>query len=298
MPRAFAGAVLLLTMWGAVPDARPVPAQEQPPAPVAPGTEPTVDQIEQFLAEARITDAKPIGKGVTKPMAAHVDRRHADPRRGVPVDRPRARERALQSGRQEKLFRDYYGYNIAAYRLARLLGYDDLVPVSVEREWRGSKGALTWWVDKKWDEDERLKAGIEPPDRDMWERQVYLARVFTALVEDTDRNLGNQLVTEDFHLWMIDFTRAFRLSSRLDKPDYLRKIDRTLFERLKADPPGDRRRGQAVFECRRNARAARAARGAGRALHPDCCRTRRQVRLLLTPPHRSTPDGAVGLRHT
>ena len=108
------------------------------------------------------------------------------------------------------------------------------MPVSIERVWKGRRGALTWWVDKKWDEDERVKEGAEPPDVPAWERQLYLARAFTALVADTDRNLGNQLVTADFHLWLIDFTRAFRHTMELKTPALLRRIDRRFYDRLKA----------------------------------------------------------------
>jgi hypothetical protein len=194
----------------------------------------TSERMEQFLLRARVVKSRLIGKGVTSPWRLTLsDGTLTHDAAFQSVDREREHVR-FRGGRTEKQFRDYYGYNIAAWKLAQLLGYEDLVPVSVERTWKGSKGALTWWVDKKWDEDERLKEGIEPPDRAAWERQIYLARIFTALVEDTDRNLGNQLVTADFHLWMIDFTRAFRRSTVIDKPAYLRKIDRQLFERLKA----------------------------------------------------------------
>jgi hypothetical protein len=214
------------------PTAAGAPVQVAPSAAAAETLSP--EQIERFLTTADIKGGRLIGKGVTSPWRLTLsDGSITHDAAFQSVDRERENVR-FKGGREEKLFRDYYGYNIAAYRLARALGYDDLVPVSVERTWRGSKGALTWWVDKKWDEDERLKAKVEPPDRDAWERQIYLARVFTALVEDTDRNLGNQLVTEDFHLWMIDFTRAFRRSNTIDKPDYLRKIDRRLYERMKA----------------------------------------------------------------
>ncbi len=182
----------------------------------------------------------------------------------------------FKSGREELNFRDYYGYNIAAYRLARVLGYDDLVPVSIERRWRGQPGAVTWWVDKKWDEDERLKANIAPPDQTEWEKQVYTARVFTALVQDSDRNLGNQLVTEDFHIWLIDFTRAFRRDRELDTPGIMRRIDRKLFERLKT---------------RSGSRASRRAQGV--------CRTRRTswrfsrvVRPSSSTSRRSSPNAA------
>jgi hypothetical protein len=195
---------------------------------------PTPEAREAFLLSAKVVASKEIGKGVTKPWRLTLE---AGPTRQdaafQDVDR-RKDEARFRSGRLERDFRDFYGYNIAAYRLARLLGYDDLVPASVERHWKGKRGAVTWWVDKKWDEDERVKAGIDPPDLADWERQLYLARAFTALVDDSDRNLGNLLVTSDFHLWLIDFTRAFRFGVQLKSPALLRRIDRRFYERLKA----------------------------------------------------------------
>lgn len=208
--------------------AQPEAAAGQADAAIAP------DRIERFLADAQIIDARPIGKGVTSPWRLTLsDGTLTHDAAFQSVNRERENVK-FSGGREEKLFKDYYGYNIAAYKLARLMGQDDLVPVTVERTWKGTKGALTWWIHKKWDEDERLKAGAQPTDRAAWELQVYRARVFTALVEDTDRNLGNQLVTADFHLWMIDFTRAFRRAASLQHPEILRKIDRQLFERLRA----------------------------------------------------------------
>lgn len=199
----------------------------------------TADQIEDFLRTAKIVKAVPIGKGVTRPWRLTLsDGTTTHDAAFQAVDRRREHVR-FQNGRHERLFRDFYGYNVAAYRLARLLGHDDLVPVTIERSWKSKPGALSWWVPKKWDEDERLKAGVRPPDLPAWERQLYRARVFTALVEDTDRNLGNQLVTESFHLWLIDFTRAFRLSPTVAATGPLRRIDRVLFDRLRTLAPRD-----------------------------------------------------------
>jgi hypothetical protein len=194
----------------------------------------TPEAREAFLEKAAVVDARQLGKGVTKPWRLTL--RQGDVVQDAAFQDIDAHkdEVRFRSGRSERDFRDFYGYNIAAYRLARLLGYDDLVPVSVERVWKGRRGALTWWVAKKWDEDERVKEGAEPPDQPAWERQLYLARAFTALVADTDRNLGNQLVTADFHLWLIDFTRAFRHTMELKSPTLLRRVDRRFYDRLKA----------------------------------------------------------------
>ena len=194
----------------------------------------TAEQQEVFLAKANVVNAKQLGKGVTNPWRLTLERdgvRHDAAFQAV----DRAKDEVnFKSGRTERDFRDFYGYNIAAYRLARLLGYDDLVPATVERVWKGKRGALTWWVNKKWDEDERQKAGVTPTDLASWERQMYLARAFTQLLDDRDRNLGNQLVTEDFRLWLIDFTRAFRYTPGVRNPTLLRRIDRRFFDQLKA----------------------------------------------------------------
>jgi hypothetical protein len=192
------------------------------------------DRIERFLAEAEVVKATPIGKGITKPWRLTLkDEELTHDAAFQSVNRAEEKIR-FRSGKEERKFRDYYGYNIAAYRLARLLGYDDLVPVAVERRWRGNTGALVWWIDAKWDEEARLKSGVAPPNKLAWENQIYLARVFTTLIEDTDRNLGNQLVTEDYHLWLIDFTRAFRTSRTLAKSATLRRCERRMFDRLQA----------------------------------------------------------------
>ena len=194
----------------------------------------TPEAREAFLEKADVVSAKQLGKGVTKPWRLTLKQGEVIHDAAFQDIDAHKEEVRFRSGRSERDFRDFYGYNIAAYRLARLLGYDDLVPVSIERVWKGRRGALTWWVDKKWDEDERVKEGALPPDVPAWERQLYLARAFTALVADTDRNLGNQLVTADFHLWLIDFTRAFRLNREPKSTAPLRRIERRFYARLKA----------------------------------------------------------------
>ena len=90
--------------------------------------------------------------------------------------------------RTELMFADSYHFNIAAYRLARLLGLEDMVPVSVERRWRGRAGALTWWIDTAWDESERKAGQLRPPDIPAWSTQLYRMVVFSQLIYDTDRN--------------------------------------------------------------------------------------------------------------
>jgi hypothetical protein len=63
---------------------------------------------------------------------------------------------------------------------------------------------------------------------------MYKIRVFDQLVYDTDPNLTNILIGQDWKLWRIDFSRAFRRSDQLQSPRELLRCDRQLFEKLKA----------------------------------------------------------------
>jgi hypothetical protein len=50
---------------------------------------------------------------------------------------------------------------------------------------------------------------------------------------DTDPNLTNLLITKDWQLWIIDFTRAFRLYKELRDPKDLVQCDRRLLTKLR-----------------------------------------------------------------
>lgn len=130
-------------------------------------------------------------------------------------------------------FRDSYKFNIAAYRLDRMLGLH-MVPVSVERKVGGKAAAVTWWVDDViMMELDRHKKKIPGPDVDAWNNQMYCARVFDELVYDNDPNLGNFLIDKNWKLWMVDKTRAFRLMTNLREPKNLVKCDRALLAALR-----------------------------------------------------------------
>ncbi len=108
----------------------------------------------------------------------------------------------------------------------------DAVPVTIEREWNNKIGSLSWWLDDSMTEGERIKAELSPPRMLDWTRAIYRVRVFNNLVYDSDRNLGNMLIA-DWHCWMIDFTRAFRLWEKLPAQSDLNQIDRVLLASLR-----------------------------------------------------------------
>ena len=131
------------------------------------------------------------------------------------------------------LWTSAYHFNIAAHEIANLLGIGDMLPVCVERKWRGQSGSLCWWLPAKMDEASRKQDNIQPPDSNAWNQQVNKMWVFSDLVYDTDRNQTNMLITEDWKLYMIDFSRAFRYSSELLEPGHLTMCGRQFLEALR-----------------------------------------------------------------
>jgi hypothetical protein len=190
-------------------------------------------EIEQFLLTAPVVASKQSKKGITLPFRLTLsDGKRTHDASFQSIDEHKL-EQKLSSG-TEFNFVDSYKYNIAAYRLAELLGMDDIVPVSVERKWQGRLGSMTWWLPAQMDEGERRQKHVSPPDPDAWNKQMHKIRVFDQLVYDTDPNMTNVLITADWKLWRIDFSRAFRLHGRLQEPRDLVRCDRRLFAKLKA----------------------------------------------------------------
>lgn len=192
------------------------------------------DQIKQFLLTAKIIKSKESSIGITHPYRLTLSDgqiTHDASFQGVDVHKPL---QEFSSGKMEMNFVDSYKYNLAAYALAELLGIDDMMPVYVERKWRGMTGSLSWWLPIQMDEAERLKKNIEAPDTDAWNKQMYRIRVFDQLVYDTDPNLTNVLIGTDWKLYRVDFTRGFRAFKTLQRPGDLVQCDRQLLAKLKA----------------------------------------------------------------
>lgn len=196
----------------------------------------TKEQIKHFLLTAKIIASKQSGKGVTHPWRLTLSDgtiTHDASFQGINEFKSTVQ---LANGNTEVNFVDSYKYNIAAYSLAELLGIEDLLPVYVERKWKGDSGSLSWWLPVKMDEADRKQKHIEVPDenKDSWNNQMYRIRVFDQLVYDNDANLTNVLIGGSWQIWRVDFTRAFRLSKDLRSPGDLVRCDRKLLDKLKA----------------------------------------------------------------
>jgi hypothetical protein len=198
----------------------------------------TPEQQRDFLLNAKVVSSRPIGRGVTGSLRltlsdgtfTHDAAFQSVEDRATSEDRRQLRRRA-----GEVNFVDSYKYNIAAYEIARLLGIDEMMPVTVPRRYQGRQGSLTWWVDDVlMDETERDRTDTQPPSPLEFQRQRTTMTVFAELVGDVDRNKGNVIYTKDWRVVMIDFTRGFRLHRTLRLPASLTSIERNLWQRLQA----------------------------------------------------------------
>ncbi len=192
------------------------------------------DQIEHFLLTAKVVGMGHTKKGFTQPNRLTLSDGTITHDASFQAVDEHKRQQEFSTGQSELNFVDSYKYNIAGYRLAELLGLDDMVPVYVERSWEGKVGSLSWWLPVQMDEADRVKKKIPPPDPEAWNKQMYKIRVLDQLIYDTDANFTNVLITPQWKIWRIDFTRAFRLYSTLQEPKDLVRCDRQLLAKLKA----------------------------------------------------------------
>jgi hypothetical protein len=193
----------------------------------------TLDQQEEFLRTAKIVRTRSAPKGVTNTVRATLSDGNITHDASIQTIDERKAQFEGQRGREIN-FRDTYKFNIAAYRLGRLIGLQGMIPPSIERSYQGKRGSFTWWIDDViGDESDRLRRKVVFPPGDSWARQWHIQTVFHQLIYNMDPNQGNTLYDKNYRLWMIDHSRAFRLYTTLPDEKALQRCDRVLLEKLK-----------------------------------------------------------------
>jgi len=98
----------------------------------------------------------------------------------------------------------------------------------VERRVNNDLGAAIMWVDgvRSWESVQAL------PKPATWGFQLARMKMFDDLISNSDRNKGNLIVDDDWHIYLIDHSRAFVTDVKL--PQELQNVDRKLWDRMLA----------------------------------------------------------------
>jgi len=191
----------------------------------------TCAEIESYLKTAKVLSQKGISVGITAPSRAMLDNgtlQHAASIQTVDI-----KKTTFEGSRGTELnFRDAWQFDVAGYELAKMLRLN-MVPPYVERRVAGKDAAVSWWINDAMMEKDRYQKKIAPPEPGKWNEQMYAARIFHELIADTDFNMTNMLITKDWRVWLIDFTRAFRLTKTIADPKQLTRADRTLLTSMR-----------------------------------------------------------------
>ena len=165
------------------------------------------DAWEEFLRTAKVTDQRQMERieGVTTPWVLTLEK-DGVVRRGLWKD-------AL--GERVGGFKETWKGEIAAYRLSRHLGLH-MVPPTVEREFRGSRGSCQLWFEAWVTMAEVRGQKLKPPGPRVapFFRGLYLQRAFDNLVSNEDRHLRNYLIMDDWRMILIDHSRSFRTTKK------------------------------------------------------------------------------------
>jgi hypothetical protein len=106
---------------------------------------------EEFLKTAEIIKEKPTPDGVTKPLRLTLKKGD------IVHDACWKNPSGMQQG-----FLEGWQYEIAAYEMDKLLGLN-MIPPTVEREYQGKKGALSFWAEYEIRLLEMSEKNVQPP---------------------------------------------------------------------------------------------------------------------------------------
>lgn len=226
--RIFLPAAFLAAMATAVFAAQ-APAQTPAQTPAAAAVDARIwigraAEIEEYLRTVTMEKLEDLSVGVTKPKRAYLPE-------GGPVKY--LVWKMIPPARYTGYWESYKG-EIAAYELDKLLGLN-MVPPSVEKVYRGERGAAIMWVSPARSfKDMGLKgAPTAPPEHQLsWARQLVKAKMFHNLINNIDPNAGNWLVDPAWNLILIDFSRCFTVGRNMTHE--LTRVDAELWDRMKA----------------------------------------------------------------
>jgi len=145
-----------------------------------------------------------------------------------------------------KGFLENWKWEIAAYRIDKLLGLE-MVPPTIEKRFREERGSCQLWVDNTMTLEEKESKKIKTPPIKVfdWNRALYKQRTWDNLIANDDRHQGQFLITSDFRILLCDHSRSFRTGKKLTEtlifdenywegPRLMKELPRSLYQNIKS----------------------------------------------------------------
>jgi len=188
-------------------------------------------RVEEALLKGKIVEQEALSDGITHPVRLTL--RHGGVElRAVYKNVDEETRGATRSTMIEEHFTDRYVYEVAAYRLDRLLGLG-FVPPTVLREVDGKRGSVQYWIEDAVSLGEMITAGRQPRNVERFRVNKISMNVLDALIYNIDRRPVHILIAPaDESFYLIDHTRSFRENK--DLPPFLVDWDGTLDPALAA----------------------------------------------------------------
>ena len=193
------------------------------------------EAIEEFLRTAEVVSKEKIPVGISDPrkllLAGSSTRLHAV-FKDINLEERNIRDKTAGKSKMYLNWRDWFGYDIAAYHVDRMLG-NDRVPPIVGRKIKRTEGSVQIWLEGVITEKERRDKGFDPPSIGRFNQQKQIMHLFDNLVGNRDSNLGNALIDRNWRLWFIDCSRCFGTSEDLLYSHAITSCERRLWKVLR-----------------------------------------------------------------
>ncbi|WP_251359268.1 metallophosphoesterase [Kangiella sp. TOML190] len=171
-------------------------------------------QLAPFYQKAKVVEEKTLGDFYTRPLRLTFE---LDGKQRRAIFKYLDTDPKLEDKRWKRIgnYADRFVYDIAAYKLDRLLGLN-MVPFTMEYRYKNMKGILQYWIEDSVSKSELIQEKRKLSGFCSQKSSRDIMQIFDWLIHNEDRNTGNELYTEkNAQLWLIDHTRAFRVKNAL-----------------------------------------------------------------------------------
>ena len=180
-------------------------------------------EIENYLKTAKVVSIEVIPQGRTRAWDVMLD---------DGTTQRKARFKHINLPRPENILADSYTYEVAAYKLDKLLDLEIMPPI-IEREIKNIKGSLQFFIEDCFSLDEKERKKIKPPDEERFQDELAQIAIFENLTYNK-RVIKDVLIhRSDWKVCRVDFSQSFAPMPELFPDFEASRCSKKLYHNLK-----------------------------------------------------------------